>query len=111
MNECYSKGRTFSIWAICLLIVVVTVSILFVAHVASSPSEPFVSVKIDNTTNKFGTDIKAISIQLSNRMSLPAKRPEWIIFKATVRLRLICRSSRGRIALNGSGRAVSNFSR
>jgi len=72
-----SKVRRFKIWSICLLFVVASASIVFVAHVAKSPSEPFVSVKIDNTTNTFGTDMKAISIQLSNRMSFNVSY--WIV--------------------------------
>ena len=64
-----SKARRFRIWGFCLLmLVVVSVSILFVARVARSPSEPFVSVSFVRT-NMFPPDIEAISIEVSNRMS------------------------------------------
>jgi len=58
------KTRRFQIWSIGLLIVVVSVSIVFVAHVAKSPSEPFVSVSFVRTNTSWS------SIELSNRTSV-----------------------------------------
>ncbi len=43
------KTRHFTVWSICLLFVVVSASIVFVGHVASGPSEPFVSVSFVRT--------------------------------------------------------------
>jgi len=60
-----SKVRRFKIWSICLLFVVVaSASIVFVAYVASSPSEPFVSVSFVRTNTSWS------SIELSNRTSV-----------------------------------------
>ena len=59
------KPRRFRILGICLLLFVIG-SVLILVHLASRPSEPFVSVNFIRT-NVFGTN--AISIELSNRMS------------------------------------------
>ena len=70
------KTRHFWIWSICLLIVIVSVSIVFVAHVARSPSEPFVSVNLISrrTIPRGGefADLEIIELQVSNRMSFNA---------------------------------------
>src|SRR5690242_14796250 len=58
------KSRRFMIWGVCLLILVVSASIVFVAHVAKSPSEPFVSVSFIRTNTLWS------SIELSNRTSV-----------------------------------------
>jgi len=68
-NKDTQKPRRFQLWVIYfLMLVVLSVSILFVARVASRPSEPYVSVNLVRT-NMFPTEIEAISIELSNRMS------------------------------------------
>src|SRR5689334_21452835 len=59
-----SKTHRFRIWAIILLIAVVSASMVFVAHVASRPSEPFISINLGRT----GTT-GLIIIETSNRMS------------------------------------------
>jgi len=68
-NKDTQKPRRFRLWVIYfLMLAVLLVSILFVARVASRPSEPYVSVNLVRT-NMFPTDIEAIIIELSNRMS------------------------------------------
>jgi hypothetical protein len=59
------KNRRFRIWGACL-IVLLSAFTLFVTHVASRPSEPFVSVRFGQT-NLSGTPV--FSIEVSNRMS------------------------------------------
>jgi len=76
------NARRFRIWAICLLIVVVSASILFVAHLAKLASEPFLSVSFLNrkTVPRPGlhgtwgldervTSIQVITLQVTNRTS------------------------------------------
>jgi len=64
-NKDNPKTRRFRIWSVCIVIVVVTVSIVFVARVAGRASEPFVSASFGRI-NIAGSP--AISIELSNRM-------------------------------------------
>ncbi len=59
-------SRRFKICSICLLIVVVSASILFIAHLARQVPEPFVSIRFA-LTNVSGT--QAHSLDVSNRMS------------------------------------------
>ena len=64
------KARRFKIWGLCLLIVVVSASIVFVFRLVSRPSEPFVTAHCVLTTIIFEMKpTPAISIELSNRMS------------------------------------------
>jgi len=61
LNKDVFRARRFRIWVIGLLIVVVSVSIVFV-HVARQPSESFVSVTV-SPRDEFG----ALGIQVSNK--------------------------------------------
>jgi len=60
------KSRRFRLWSICVLIVAVSASIVFVIRVARQPSEPFISVNCVRT-NLF--NLEAISMEVTNRMS------------------------------------------
>jgi hypothetical protein len=74
--ERYKKLGSFRIWSICLLIVVLSASIVFVIRVGRTPSEPFVSVDLISrrTIPRGGefADLEVIGLQVNNRMSFNA---------------------------------------
>jgi len=65
-NKDNPKPRRFRIWISCILLLVLSASVMFVSGVGRQHSEPFVSVSFIRT-NVFGTN--AISVELINRMS------------------------------------------
>jgi len=65
-----APNRRFKIWSICLFIVAVSASVVFVIHVGRQPSEPFLLVSFSVSTNVSGNQhFPVTSIQVSNRMS------------------------------------------
>jgi len=67
LNKDAFKTRRFWIWSVCLLIVVLSASMLFV-HLERQPSKPFISLSLGRT-NLFGTSMQGVGIEVSNRMS------------------------------------------
>jgi len=74
LNKDVFKTRRFRIWTISALIVVVSVSTVFVVHLARSDSARFVSVSFVPTNepviSNFTIDTPGIRIEVSNTMSL-----------------------------------------